>query len=177
MLLLSDGSGLDQQPIVLCRQKDNKEQQIRKVQLFPDKGILVLWNKFTRCRMPSLSLPWMAQRLKWEAATVDDSNNLESKKDTVNDPKDDGNIGNVNFVCQAAAGNVSIQMLQEQWNLNSNVWVEKGDDIDDSDYQETFRINMAVVGKNNGKIQLVCREYSAVGELMSVLWSEGVWKS
>lgn len=148
--------------------------------------------------MPSPSLPWMTQRLKWETTAsslstlssttttrttpllVDEQTDKADENDRDDDAPIDERTSATASIAEAAVVltyqsgcHMSARQLEQRWNLSSDgCWTMRGDDDDEP------RIHIAAVACPNGNVQVVCRECSSDvgGRLVSVLWSHGVWK-
>lgn len=103
-------------------------------------------------------MPFMSQRLRWEEANTD--HNVETADDELS--FDDSKATNGVLYIERKLSN--LPFLMDEWNLR-DCWLETN--TDDS------RIHFCAVGFN-GKIQTQCREYTMYGQLVNVVWSQGV---
>eukprot|EP00522_Entomoneis_paludosa_P012063 CAMPEP_0172443934 /NCGR_PEP_ID=MMETSP1065-20121228/4112_1 /TAXON_ID=265537 /ORGANISM="Amphiprora paludosa, Strain CCMP125" /LENGTH=279 /DNA_ID=CAMNT_0013194339 /DNA_START=177 /DNA_END=1016 /DNA_ORIENTATION=+ len=106
----------------------------------------VTWNRHIRCRMPSPSMPWMVQRLKWEVATVEEKEALQS-------------------LCWN--GNIDIVALNGQ--DKTSLW---NDAVLVSPSSSTISTVRAIRQDTNA-VLCISREYSDNNTLLSVVWSQG----
>jgi len=162
---------------ILSRQEDNSPiYSIKKFPTVMDKKLNITWTNHVRCRMPSVSMSWMAQMLQWEdhhLAYMTNSN--ENKMNSAEKSLLSSNTTSFFYLCPPTM--LSIRQLEQDWSFltsgDNSCWVENTTNTTAPDELDIAKVCFSALAHQN-IVRDTSREYaSSNGQLVNVVWSQG----